>query len=40
MTDSIVEANKNNFGYNIYTEKYHMNYNTYSAEIKNDMIII
>jgi len=34
MTDSIVEANKNNFGYNIYTEKYHMNYNTYSAKNK------
>jgi len=30
MTDSIVEANKNNFGYNIYLEKHHMNYNSYS----------
>ena len=34
MCENIIEANKNNFGYNIYYEKHLMNYNIYSAQNK------
>ena len=36
MRDSIIEANKFNFGYHIYPEKLNMNYNVYSHTNKSE----